>query len=341
MKKTFAIATLLCLFLSCKRYVQSPVTNGTSITESTMAPNAGGGGGNTWTLVGFSTAIARREGMCSFVINNIAYVFGGKDATTETFKKDLYRFNAAAGTWTQMASLPSNASGRADAVAFAINGKGYVATGLNVGTWLKDLWEFDPTVQPLGAWTQKVNLPGNSRAYAAGFAVNGKGYVGLGFAAGVVFKDMWEYDPVTNAWLQKADIPDEGRADPFVFVCNNKGYMGGGYHEITTLQRKDVWEYNPATNAWTQKSDYPGLAYHSYFAWSNNYSGFVGGGIKSDQVNDFWMYSPNIDTWTKKKDFPGYKRYGSLGFYVSSRGYAGFGVNSVYMSTNDIYRYEL
>ena len=279
--------------------------------------------------------------MCSFVINNIAYVFGGRDATTNTYKKDLFRFNVAAGTWTQMASLPSYAISRRYAAAFAINGKGYIATGEGNDVKLKDLWEFDPSIQPSGAWTQKANLPDTARGRTAGFAINGKGYVGLGLSQGHIHKDMWEYDPVTNTWLQKADLPDEARAATFVFVCNNKAYMGCGLHETTYLQRHDMWEYNPATNGWTQKSDYPGLAHDSHFAWSNGYSGFVGGGIENEFVNDFWMYSPNIDTWTQKKDFPGYKRYGSLGFYVSSRGYAGFGVNSVYMSTNDLYRYDL
>jgi hypothetical protein len=341
MKKTFAIATLLCMLFACKREIQSL----NAPAELTMAgPTAAvtiGGGGNTWSLIGFSSAIGRREGMCSFVIGNAAYVFGGRDATTDTYKKDLFRFNVSAGTWTQMASLPSYAIGRVSAVGFAIGGKGYIATGKGQDTFLKDLWEFNPLEGALGTWTKKANLPDTARWNAAGFAVNGKGYVGLGMTSGGTFQDMWEYDPVSNTWLQKSDIPDEGRADPFVFVCNNKAYIGCGFHQTTYLERRDVWEYNPSTNTWTQKSDYPGMAHGSHFSWSNGYSGFVGGGIDEGFVNDFWMYSPNIDYWTQKKDFSGYKRYGSIGFYVNSRGYAGFGIHAVYMSTNDLYRYDL
>jgi N-acetylneuraminic acid mutarotase len=347
MKKTFAIGTLLCIIFSCTREKQqlSSSAQPMNVQGASMMTTNVGGGGNTWTLIGFSTAIGRREGMSSFVISGVAYVYGGRDATTNTYKKDLYRFNASTGTWTQMASMPANAYGRDDAVAFAVNGKGYIATGEtedNEGNniRLKDLWEFNPIVGTPGAWTKKADLPDTARSQAAGFAINGKGYVGLGHSNPTTHKDMWQYDPVTNTWEQKADLPDQGRMDVFVFVCNNKAYMGGGLHENPYGKQDDMWEYDPATNGWTQKADYPGLGHMSYFYWSNGYSGFVGGGIENVFVNDFWQYSPNIDTWTKKKDFPGYKRYGSLGFYVNSRGYAGFGIHTIYTSTNDLYRYD-
>ena len=72
-------------------------------------------------------------------------------------------------------SLPGN--GRSAAVAFAINGKGYVALGRDsLGIALNDCWEFDPQTN---LWSQKDSFPGTPRVKAMATVVNGKAYVGL------------------------------------------------------------------------------------------------------------------------------------------------------------------
>lgn len=48
--------------------------------------------------------------------------------------------------WTQCADMPDEAQGRHSATAFALNGKGYITTGVqkNESTNLADTWEYDP-----------------------------------------------------------------------------------------------------------------------------------------------------------------------------------------------------
>src|SRR6185503_18531721 len=52
-------------------------------------------------------------------------------------------------------------------------------------------------------WTQKADFGGTGRAYAVGFSIGSKGYIGTGSSNG---KDFWEYDPATDTWTQKADF---------------------------------------------------------------------------------------------------------------------------------------
>ena len=68
---------------------------------------------------------------------------------------------------------------RTQAVAFSVNGKGYVGTGFNIGSGgtLDDFEEYDPI---LDSWTSIASFPGGPRTLAVGIAIGSKGYVGTG-----------------------------------------------------------------------------------------------------------------------------------------------------------------
>ena len=56
-----------------------------------------------------------------------------------------------------------------------------------------------------GTWSQKSPF-GQSRAYAAGFSIGTKGYIGTGVDnSGIYHKDFWEWDQTTDTWTQKAN----------------------------------------------------------------------------------------------------------------------------------------
>jgi len=97
--------------------------------------------------------------------------------------------------------------GRDAAVAFTIGNKIYSGGGAGNGN--RDFYEYDTQTK---LWTKKANIPGvdTNRGFAVGFAVNGKGYVGLGtdgIYAPVVLADLWEYDPASDTWASKANYP--------------------------------------------------------------------------------------------------------------------------------------
>ena len=117
------------------------------------------------------------------------------------------------GTWTPKTSL--SGTSRTFAAGFSIGTKGYIATGANAtGTTVyKDLWEWD---QVTGFWTQQTSLPpaASARAFAVGFSIGTKGYIGTGvdFGGGSTFKDFWEWDQATNTWIARAILPAAAQA---------------------------------------------------------------------------------------------------------------------------------
>lgn len=125
----------------------------------------------------------KRYGSIALVINNKAHV--GTGTSNGAYPVDFYEFDPAVGTsgkWTReedFGTASSGVSGRASAVAFVINNKGYVVGGVASGN-LKDCWEFDPAGDSNGTWSQRQDFEGAARNSAVGFSIGNKGYLGTG-----------------------------------------------------------------------------------------------------------------------------------------------------------------
>lgn len=229
-----------------------------------IAPN----GSNTWMELENQPpgSMPRREGAFAFVIDNKAYLGGGVNQDSIALD-DFWRYDPDGGAWEPMARLRSNnpnqnAQGRYGAVAFAINGKGYVGAGaVDAGSLFQDLWEFTPPATPqdkdTGSWQFHSNIPGRKRLDAIGFANDEKGYIGGGqlFNNSFYLEDFWEFDPRQDgdaAWASVSRLRDGGRARAFSFVIGKKGYIGGGETRMLddnnfffSIYRKTFWAYTP------------------------------------------------------------------------------------------------
>lgn len=239
------------------------------------------------------------------------------------------------GTWTKLTDFGGVA--RYNAVAFVINGKGYVGTGRDASNnYKKDFWEYDPST---GAWTQKANFGGTKRFKAAGFAIGTKGYIGTGYDVnGSLRNDFWEYDLATNTWSQKADFGGTGRAYAVGFAINGKGYMGTGGDFLA--HHNDFWEYDPTTNSWTQKANVGDTLREAAVAFTIGGKGYIGTGDNSSGYKkDFWEYDAASDTWTQKTDFPGTARQAATGFSIGDKGYLGTGWDGTSLHT-DFWQYN-
>jgi N-acetylneuraminic acid mutarotase len=80
-----------------------------------------------------------------------------------------------------------------------MNGKAYAALGrsgiiVNGQQVKEDFWEYDPQTD---SWAMKPQVGGPTRIFPCSFAVNGKGYVGLGTGTTVFERhlDFWQYTP--------------------------------------------------------------------------------------------------------------------------------------------------
>lgn len=229
---------------------------------------------NIWTLKSTPPFNMNIPSQCSFTIGAYGYVF--------TDSNQLWQYDTLADRWTRMADMPGAYNVRAshlvigkkvyiggsifadsslhcfdpitnswtitasapyrfiDVSCFASNNKGYI-TCIWTGMVSPQVLEFDPISD---SWAKKADFPGPPRTDATAFTINDTGYIGTGDSgSGAIYKDLWQYNAITDSWIQKDTIPcryakDE---DPS-FVINGKGYICFG---ADINLNAEIWEYNP------------------------------------------------------------------------------------------------
>jgi N-acetylneuraminic acid mutarotase len=175
-----------------------------------------------------------RQGAYCFALDSEAFFGGGNSL------KDFWKYNARTDSWTQLPSAPFASS---YAIAFAVNGKGYVLAG-NL------LLQYD---RNSATWSQKSNFPSTGRAWSTALVINGKAYVAFGQDQMDVLAEVWEYNPATDVWTKKNNGPG-ARKLAYGFAANNKGYFGGGRTMEYGSDYLDFYEYDPVADTWTTKS---------------------------------------------------------------------------------------
>jgi N-acetylneuraminic acid mutarotase len=265
------------------------------------------------------------NGSTGFSVNGKGYVCGGTSVMWAT-GNELWEFDPTGNSWTQKANVPIFI---AYGFGFGIGNYGYVGGGQQSTT---SFYQYSPQSN---SWLQKNNHPGSMRNGASAFAMNGKGYMGLGISGATYLNDFFEYDPLTDVWTSRSNFPGQGRAYTPAFPICGKGYVGGG--DIGTFQSLyDFYEFNPLTNSWIQKTNIPG---------SGQWGDAVGFGIcdkgyvtytnKNIAPNDVYEFSPGTNSWLQRADFPGADRRFSVVFTISGKGYVGLGDGYL----QDIYAY--
>ena len=153
-------------------------------------------------------------------------------------------------------------------------------------------------------WLKRANYLGSAVSNAVAFSINGKVYVGMGYANSFQ-SDLWEYDPATNKWTEKHYFPGDYLLSNKCFVADNKAYVIG-YQYI-------LWEYNPETDTWIEKSTCPipsGVSVSFIFGISNKcYIGttrYYWGTWGSYTLNEgLYEYDLATDTWKECAVFSG------------------------------------
>jgi N-acetylneuraminic acid mutarotase len=312
---------------------------------------------------------AQRSEAVAFVINNIAYAGTGRNPnTTVSIFSDFYAFDPSKGGWSQVTSMPTAAGGRYGAVAFAANGKGYVAGGNNgTGTYLSDVWQFDPaqnttttvgttTTTTIGRWTQVASLPVTLYGAVAG-SINNVGYVGTGFDGSNNTNVFYQYNATANTWSQlSVPFPGDKRTGASAFVAANQLYVVGGSNNSANVI--DVYSYDPSATPtrWnakrilrsvsnsTETYDYSGVARSQAVSFTVNDKGYVA--LGGSTLTSCYEYNTTDDTWTLKNPISGSTgsgasgtaRNNAVGFGIGNYGYVGLGVNGS-TRLDDFYRF--
>lgn len=318
---------ILCLFLfaACDKTTDPPVVE---------TPPVG-----SWTPISAFPGGARFLSV-AFVLDGKAYVGTGDPGS----QSDFWALDVSTEQWTQVASIPA---ARAMAVAFSLNGYGYVIMGRDTsGQTFRDCWRYTPGTD---TWTPMANFPGVARYGATGFAINGKGYMGTGWqedTPGVQkhLRDWWEYDPATDTWTQKADFP----GGPCSFAAGAgvgaKGYLG--LSGPGPAPGNQWWEYVPATDTWTQKADYQGTSRYGAGIFVINNRIYAGNGTKGLGINpansiyDWWEYNTETDSW-KRAASQSQTNFGGTGFALGNTGYFGLGDDDSGVVKNDFWKFTI
>ncbi len=152
-------------------------------------------------------------------------------------------------------------------------------------------------------WLEKnVMEPGEERGGAVVFAINGKGYIGLGAKFGFLYKNFWEYDPLANKWTSIGDFPDKVRGAAVSFSIGSYAYVGGGYDPFTIEPLFDFWKFDPLFKSWTRVGDLPVPMVSGSVSISTTLKGYV---VRGEETENFWEYDPNSDSWKMMPDYPG------------------------------------
>lgn len=149
---------------------------------------------NAWEQI-VSIPGSKREEAVAFVIDGLAYV--GTGTNNGIYVQDFWEFNPATGTWTQKLDLDDDddyAIDRSNAIAFTMNGFGYIGLG-SYFSHLGDFWEYDPATD---TWTEKTNLideAAAARSDAVGFTLGSRSFLVTGRNGTIRLDDMWEFLP--------------------------------------------------------------------------------------------------------------------------------------------------
>ena len=269
--------------------------------------------GNTWTqkadLGGFST-----ESTASFVAGNKGYICTGyhrylgapNPANDSRNLTDTWQYDPVLNKWTKKASFPGWS--RQGAVGTAIDGKGYIGTGLgvvnfsgqSVNVFFNDWYQYDPLND---TWQRKADFPGVGRWNGAAVAIGPFAYLGIGSnATGNYNADWWQYNAAANTWLQKASFPGIARAAAVALTASGKAFIVSGENKFLSFPANwlsDSWQYDPVANGWASRA---GLHYgrSSSAGFTINNSIYVGTGYTAPHNNvqtgvatiDFWRYTP-------------------------------------------------
>lgn len=196
---------------------------------------------NTWTQKDDFTGGARYKAV-GFSLGNYGYIGTGY-GDDSVDKIDFYRFDPTAATGSQWVKVQSiGGSKRRGATAFTANGKAYVCTGISNGTFLTDMWEYDPNADN---WTKKASLEEDDswtilRQNSSSFVLDNKGYVFLGEKSSTL-SDVWEYDFSADTWVEKTNFEGAARTNAVAFTVGGKAIVATG--QTGSYYLDDVWEF--------------------------------------------------------------------------------------------------
>jgi N-acetylneuraminic acid mutarotase len=205
-----------------------------------------------WTPIASFQGSARYDAM-SFVLQGNGYIISGNsNGSSSGLMQDVWSYNPASGSWTQMASFPG--AGREWAMSVAAGGMGYVGSGIGSNDVIyTDNYQYNPAAN---IWSAIADFPGTPRCIMGNFAINDTIYMAGGNAKnGVVgaVDDCWRYDSISNSWVPAPGFSCIALAEGSFgsFIINGHGYDFGAFYHESELNY--LLEFGPLDTAFTEQ----------------------------------------------------------------------------------------
>jgi N-acetylneuraminic acid mutarotase len=234
--------------------------------------------------------------------SGVAYSAGGVNADNGGIVSDVFAFDPARGSWSQ---LPSMRYTRQAPVAAVIAGKLYVTGGFDGGENVNQpaLEIYDPAT---GLWSLGAPVP--HAFYGSAVAVlDGKMYVIGGCTASdeCTSTDVQVYDPAANAWSAAAAYP---RKISFLGcgAISGKLYCAGGFDHDLGYGTTAAYAYSPQANTWRPVAPMPASLWGGGYAAANGQLLVSGGITRFDQelTNQGFAYDPVTNRWSDLPNSP-------------------------------------
>lgn len=179
-----------------------------------------------------------RSGMACIVINDTAYIVGGKTATNQAIN-EVWAYCMSTNVWTQKNDFPFGNRWRASATS--MNGKGYLIFGKDESSiFHNSFYVYEPEID---SWNPITPFPAYGRSHASLTSINNELYVCFGIdSLGNSHNDVWKYNSVTSSWTNLPGLPDLGRRGGIGLSWQNSIYYTTGIDESDT-RLNETWKF--------------------------------------------------------------------------------------------------
>jgi N-acetylneuraminic acid mutarotase len=262
----------------------------------------------SWSLLAPFPGVERDDAV-GFMLGTDVYVGSGLSPWWAS-QGDFYRMNGSNGQWESVAPMPPGME-RQYASAFVIQNQAFVFGGYNAGTYLNDLWRYDPG---LNLWTACNNLPSAGRSGAACFVLEGKAYLIGGKQANTAATDeVWQYDPQNDTWTPQTPFPGGKVWRSSAIAHHGNGYLLFGRNENNAFLNA-FFTYNPLLNQWVALSSFPALgrSHSGLFALYDGVYACFGIDSLNQSMNDLWKYDSISTSWIPCPGIPALGRRGGV-----------------------------
>lgn len=180
-----------------------------------------------------------RAGSGSFVLNDTAYIVGGRTNTSDAIS-EVWAYSILSDSWVQKNNLPFG--GRYRMSTTSLNNKGYLIFGTDENQGFRnELLEYDFSTD---TWTLIDNFPSVGRTHAFITTYNNALHLGFGSDSLDIFhNDFWRYDLTTLNWVSLNGLPDLGRKGCVAISGNDGVYCITGVDEYFN-RVQDNWFYS-------------------------------------------------------------------------------------------------